>query len=754
MKKMVSIFLILGALLCSNISLVRADEYEQPSIVDNYGVCTEDIYIPSLPELDDMPNATTLQSYNPLQNDRATPIKDQGRQGTCAIFATNAIMETTGLVKTGLKYDLSEESMRFILSNQLKYNNNTTSDTGFYLFNASEGRDFNITSTYITNINNPIIENNNIDWVSPNLSSDVPYTNVYYSGSTALPNNMNASYSSYCATGTRYINEEEIKDYILSNGAVYVTFYTDETNGFNKETNSFYFNDEGYMMLPTVDHAVAVVGWDDNYPVENFSSKRRPSQSGAWLVKNSWGIEEDKNDNGYYWISYEDTSFNYHHNAAIITDVNKRTKNEYMLAYDFMPMTTHRPYVLSNSQDSIYMTNVYDLSDFADIYGSISKVMFYSNQIGSFYRIYLTPLDSTEDYPNISNLGTSLYADYIDAEGYITANLPDEYIFDENTEKIAVTVKIILDDESTNKILLSMEGQHNKYKTSISSGQSYVYHNNSWSDISTDGTVHGNFCIRPTLVRRTPITQNSTLSSNSLDYIGEDVTVNLNLNGNLLYSIKENGNTLLYEDTHFTRTDSSVTFKSSYLSSLSLGQYKNIVFEFTDGDIQTLRITKKANLPDVTLSGKFAVNQTVSAVVDSTSTTGISYQWQTSSDGTTWTDIANANNSTYTIQSSDNTKYLRCKISSTSDSNYVYPHDKTAISPHKVVIFGDANLDGRVSVTDNTAVQKYVIGMEEFNAEQLVAADVDGDGAVTVQDATLISKYANGLITTFPVEEN
>ena len=34
-----------------------------------------------------------------------------------------------------------------------------------------------------------------------------------------------------------------------------------------------------------VNHAVTIVGWDDNYKKENFIDGPKPSRNGAWIVK-------------------------------------------------------------------------------------------------------------------------------------------------------------------------------------------------------------------------------------------------------------------------------------------------------------------------------------------------------------------------------------------------------------------------------------------------------------------------------------
>ena len=58
---------------------------------------------------------------------------------------------------------------------------------------------------------------------------------------------------------------------------------------------------------------------------------------------------------------------------------------------------------------------------------------------------------------------------------------------------------------------------------------------------------------------------------------------------------------------------------------------------------------------------------------------------------------------------------------------------------------GDTDLSGYISVTDATLVQKYVVGIEDFDKLQLFNSDVDNDGEISVVDATLIQKYIVGL---------
>ena len=56
-------------------------------------------------------------------------------------------------------------------------------------------------------------------------------------------------------------------------------------------------------------------------------------------------------------------------------------------------------------------------------------------------------------------------------------------------------------------------------------------------------------------------------------------------------------------------------------------------------------------------------------------------------------------------------------------------------------LFGDANLDGLVSINDVTSIQRHCAEMDTLQAPEIILADADKNGVVTIDDATLIQRY-------------
>lgn len=71
----------------------------------------------------------------------------------------------------------------------------------------------------------------------------------------------------------------------------------------------------------------------------------------------------------------------------------------------------------------------------------------------------------------------------------------------------------------------------------------------------------------------------------------------------------------------------------------------------------------------------------------------------------------------------------------------------------KPIVYGDVDLDGKVAVTDATAIQRYAAKAITLTNEQLLAAAVTGNANVTIMDATSIQQYVAKIIDKFPVEQ-
>ncbi|MBR4454930.1 MAG: hypothetical protein IKS32_01755 [Solobacterium sp.] len=271
------------------------------------------------------------------RNENLPIIRDQDPFGTCWAFANVGAVEADLIAKKleDKTVDLSELQLAYFAAhNYTDPKNNhkgdtvsfkTTKDTTNYLDN---GGDQIMASRYFTNLVGLVTE------------KDVPYPKEVVEN---LDMKYAVSSDAVQVKNVYYINSEDrvsVKEAIKTHGGVgavmYATTGIKEKYGkkyetrYNESTNAFYsqFN-EG-------NHEVMLVGWDDDFAVENFVQGCRPEDKGAWLVRNSWGKKDDgENLYGYFWISYYDKALCA--NNIIAYDADKYLY-DYCYSYSGVPL--------------------------------------------------------------------------------------------------------------------------------------------------------------------------------------------------------------------------------------------------------------------------------------------------------------------------------------------------------------------------------------------------------------------------------
>ena len=96
---------------------------------------------------------------------------------------------------------------------------------------------------------------------------------------------------------------EGVKRAIMEYGAGNISYY--ESGSAYTYTCTIDTTSQDSSSHKWANHAITVVGWDDSIAASKFSPNK-PSGSGAWICKNSWGTSYFSQ--GYTYISYEDTT--------------------------------------------------------------------------------------------------------------------------------------------------------------------------------------------------------------------------------------------------------------------------------------------------------------------------------------------------------------------------------------------------------------------------------------------------------------
>ena len=401
--------------------------------------------------------------------------------------------------------DLSELQLAYFTYNFVTDSlGGTAGDTSSYANNES--------SNYLNKGGNFVYASRRLmQWISPTDETTVPYSNA----ADTLTNGLNNSYAynktNYHLSNVYLINinenRDELKQQILEHGAAGVAYYHDLNNYSNKksEDGRYAFYDTG---VSYTNHAVMIVGWDDNYSVDNFTGTNKPTNSGAWLIRNSWGDSLYS----YFWMSYETSSLT---TTAYIFDFteNDGLDNNYQLDGGINAGWTYA--AGSDGYANVFSVNAKDNVDY-ELLSNVSLSLTHDANVGYTIEIYTdltdgsNPLSGTKQ-ESAKTEGQTAFA------GVYTVKLTNPVKLKPNS-KFAVVVT--LSSNSDSKVYMDVEyagGSSNANWTSTVSGSN----KQSFTIYGTSANVNSerNYCIKAytTNVKENTVTYNLDGGTNATE---------------------------------------------------------------------------------------------------------------------------------------------------------------------------------------------------------------------------------------------
>ena len=352
-----------------------------------------------------------------------TEVKDQDAFGTCWAHAAIESAQSS-LIGSEPDIDLSELHTAYYTyygDDELQLFNKTTEEI------LNEGG----TSRMVSNLWS--------QWIGPVKEDKLPYNNVDF-----FRENTDVGYFRYQADyhlrnaysfdfSRSRDNFDEInsivKDFVYKGRAVDVSYMSNKSLNWSAAYNSSYTTRSKRF----ANHAVTIVGWDDNFSSDNF--RNPPEGDGAWLCKNSWGT--DDGDNGYLWISYYDHSLS----DFSVFELDNIDEHDIIYQHDsFIPIQTLSAYDTAEENGPSYMANVFE----GQPNTQISSIGTYFYNAGTEYEITIYTdiqdiLDPSSGTPSEVTKGVC------DLTGFYTIDLDTPVILPEN-EWFSVVVKLYCPD--------------------------------------------------------------------------------------------------------------------------------------------------------------------------------------------------------------------------------------------------------------------------------------------------------------------
>jgi C1A family cysteine protease len=426
-------------------------------------------WVPPPYELSKAPTATSLaqvqaQAIYPATYDlrtlnKVSPVENQGQCGSCWTFATFGSLESYLL--PGLTTIFSENNLK----NFADFDYTCCAGGNAAMSTAYLAR----WGTTMTDATGATIHG------GPVTSASDPYSDASCGGSpTTSQTAMHVQNVYFLPLKQSLLDNNAIKSAVMTYGGVYTAFTwdggTSTSSYYNSATAAYY---DGTAELEN--HAVTIVGWNDNFSAKNFSTT--PPGNGAWICKNSWGTSFGQS--GYFYVSYYDLNMGYQENTVFTAEPTTNYTTNYQ--YDPFGMETT---IGSGSSSTAYGANVFT----ANSTGTLNAVSFWAPVEDTQYtaQVYVNPTNPS--IPTSGTLmstisGTASNAGFSYA-GYYTESLSTTVPLTKG-EKFAVVIKFTTPGDGNPVPVQYKESGWDDNAPNAIAGQSfYSLGGTTWSDLA------------------------------------------------------------------------------------------------------------------------------------------------------------------------------------------------------------------------------------------------------------------------------
>lgn len=366
------------------------------------------------------------EKYSYPEVGKKLKIENQGSYGTCWAFATLTALESSLLPEENL--DFSE--------NHLIYNNALSNE-------IHDGGDYIRSMAYLMSWSGPVDEKDDPYGSAP--SAEKKKVMKHVQGAEIIPSK----------------DYEQIKEKVFKYGGVESSIYMAGSG--NAVSNHFYNQEKCaycYQGEEKPNHDVVIIGWDDEYPKENFRTEGI-QRDGAFICQNSWG--EDFGDGGLFYVSYEDSRIGTLN--VCYTNVEQTDNYDFVYQYDLCGWLGTMGF---EGNESAYFSNVFH----AKSDENLQAVGFYAVKQNLNYEVFVCEhydgKISLNDRTHVAATGV------LKNQGYYTIRLDKNYKIKKG-EAFAVIVKVTNTENDDYKLIpVEMVSDGMDIQVDLSDGEGYI----------------------------------------------------------------------------------------------------------------------------------------------------------------------------------------------------------------------------------------------------------------------------------------